>query len=194
MPSPKSRLPRCAGSGHNVQMPNIPPETLWVHSSVVVRDSDIEGRGLFATKKFAVGVIILRLSGRLVSTDELARLVERANAGPSHDYVDSLTIHEDRHLVLPPGSLIHFGNHSCDPNMWHVGPFAVATRRVVQMGEELTVDYGTQSGAAGLSMTCHCGSALCRGAVSSNDWRLPALQARYRNHWVPALEARITAL
>jgi uncharacterized protein len=175
-------------------MPNIPPETLWVHPCVAVRDSDIDGRGLFATKELAADVIVLRLGGRLVSTAELAGLIEHTSANPSHDYVDTLTIHEDRHLVLPPGSAIHFGNHSCDPNTWHVGPYAVATRRVVQMGEELTVDYGTQSGAAGFSMTCRCGSALCRGCVSSNDWRLPALQALYRNHWVPALEARISAL
>jgi hypothetical protein len=192
MPSPKSRMPRCAGSGHNVQMPNIPPETLWVHPSVVVRDSDIEGRGLFATRELATGIIVLRLGGRLVSTDELAELIEHANADPSHDYVDGLTTHQDLHLVLPPGTVIHFGNHSCDPNIWHVGPYAIATRRVVQVDEELTVDYGTQSGAAGFSMTCYCGSALCRGFVSSNDYRLPALQERYRNHWVPALEARIS--
>jgi hypothetical protein len=27
------------------------------------------------------------------------------------------------HLVLPPDTLIHYGNHSCDPTMWHVGPY-----------------------------------------------------------------------
>ena len=171
-----------------------PPETLWVHPYVDVRDSNIDGQGLFATEEIAAGVILLRLSGHLVTTDELTQLLEQANAGPSRDYVDTLTVYEDAHLVLPPGSVIHFGNHSCDPNMWHVGPYAVATRRAVQADEELTVDYGTQSGGAGFSMTCRCDAGLCRGIASSNDWRLPALQDRYRNHWVPALEARITAL
>lgn len=170
-----------------------PPATLWVHPNVVVRDSGIEGRGLFATEGLPAGVIVLRLSGRLVTTDELAQLIEHANAYPSHVYVDTLTIYENAHLVLPPRSMIHFGNHSCDPNIWHVGPFEIATRRVIQVGDEMTIDYATQSGAAGLSMTCHCGSALCRGVVSSSDWRMPALQERYRHHWVPALEARITA-
>lgn len=172
-------------------MAEAPPETLWVHPHIVVNDSVIEGRGLFATEDLPEGEIVLRLSGRLVSTNELGHLIDHANADPSHPYVDTLTIYEDAHLVLPPETLIHFGNHSCDPNMWHLGPYEIATRRVVGLGEELTIDYGTQSGTDGFLMECRCGTALCRRLVSSNDWRLPALQARYRHHWVPALEARI---
>jgi uncharacterized protein len=180
-------------SGHNVEVAIDPPEALWVHPHVVVRHSGIAGRGLFATEEFVPGVIVLRLTGRLVSTDELAHLIEHAKADPAHPYVDTLTIDEDAHLVLPPAGIVHFGNHSCDPTMWHVGPYEIATRRVVRADEELTIDYATQSGAAGFSMACRCGSALCRGVVSSGDWALPALQERYRHHWVPALEARITA-
>ena len=182
-----------AGSGHNVQVADALPETLWLHTGVVVRASAIERRGLFVTEDLPTDQIVLRLSGRLVSTDELARLIEHANADPLRAYVDTLTIYEDAHLVLPAGSVIHFGNHSCDPNLWHVGPFEIATRRAVHVGEELTIDYGTQSGAPGFSMACSCGSPLCRGVVSSDDWRLPALQSRCRDHWVPALEARIAA-
>jgi hypothetical protein len=175
-------------------MADVPPESIWVHSHVAVRDSDIEGEGLFATEELAADIIVLRMSGRLVSNSELAHLIAYANADPSHVYVDTLTIYEDAHLVLPPGSTAHFGNHSCDPTMWHVGPYEIATRRVLKVNEELTIDYGTQSGAGGFSMACRCNSALCRGLVSSNDWRLPALQERYWHHWVPVLEARIAAL
>ena len=179
--------------GHNVHVADGPFETSWVHPQIVVKDSSIEGKGLFATDDLPAGEIVLRLSGRLVSTDELVRLIKIAMTDPSHIYMDTLTVHEGEHLVLPPGTLIHFGNHSCDPNMWHVGPYEISTRRAVEVGEELTIDYGTQSGAPGFSMACSCGSPLCRGFVSSNDWRLPTLQARYRHHWVPALESRIAA-
>jgi hypothetical protein len=181
-------------SGHNGWVRRDPPETFWVHPQVAARDSEIEGRGLFAREELDAGIVVLRLGGRLVSTAELERLIEQANTDPSRPYVDTLTIYEDRHLVLPSDSPIHFGNHSCDPTMWHMGPYEIATRRPIQAGEELTIDYGTQSGAPGFAMTCHCGSGLCRGEVTSNDWRLPALQERYRHHWVPALEARTTAL
>ncbi len=107
-------------------MSEAPPETLWVHPHVVVRDSAIEGRGLFAEEGLPAGEVVLRLGGRLVSTDELGRLIELANADPSRPYVDTLTIYEDAHLVLPSGTLIHFGNHSCDPNLWHVDPYEIA--------------------------------------------------------------------
>lgn len=114
-----------------------------------------------------------------------------AIADPALPYVDTITIYADAHLVLPSDTPIHFGNHSCDPTLWHVGPYELATRNDVRAGEEATIDYGTQSGAAGFRMTCTCGSAGCRRVVTSDDWRLPELQGRYAGHWVPALQQRI---
>lgn len=183
--------PRCR-FGHNVDMDAAPPDHLWQHEQLAIQESAIEGKGLFATEDLPANLVVIRLAGRLVSSSELASLIGEAKADPSAPYVDTLTIYGDVHLVLPPASMVHFGNHSCDPNLWHVGPYDIATRRRVAAGEELTIDYGTQSGASGFSMTCDCGSPQCRRVVSSNDWRLPYLQARYRNHWVPALEDRIS--
>jgi SET domain-containing protein len=176
----------------NVDMDAAHPEHLWLHEQLTIRESAIEGKGLFATEDFPANLVVIRLAGRLVSSSELARLINEAEADPSAPYVDTLTIYQDVHLVLPPASMAHLGNHSCDPNLWLVGPHDIATRWPVAAGEELTIDYGTQSGASGFSMTCACGSPQCRRVVSSNDWRLPYLQERYRNHWVPALEGRIS--
>jgi hypothetical protein len=134
------------------------------------------------------GTLVIRVGGRLVGTEELRRLMET-----SEHYVDTLTVFEDVHLVLPTATTVHYGNHSCDPNLWHVGPYDIATRRPVGAGEELTMDYATQTGAPGFSMACRCGAADCRGEVTSEDWRRADLRARYAGHWVPALEARIAA-
>lgn len=163
-----------------------PPRTTWVHETVAVKESAIDGQGLFAGAPLPEGTVVIRVGGRLVDTDELRRLIET-----SDDYVDTLTVFEGVHLVLPAGSTVHFGNHSCDPNLWHVGPYDIATRRPVRAGEELTIDYATQTGAPGFSMPCDCGATICRGVVSSEDWRDADLQARYAGHWVPALEERI---
>lgn len=157
-----------------------------MHEAVVVRESAIAGQGLFASSPLAEGTVVIRVGGQLVGTDELARLI-----ATSEHYVDTLTVLEDVHLVLPHATTVHYGNHSCDPNLWHVGPYEIATRRQVGAGEELTVDYATQTGAPGFSMPCRCGSAACRGEVTSEDWRRADLQARYTGHWVPALEERI---
>jgi hypothetical protein len=165
---------------------------IWVHPGIAVESSPIEGKGLFAADDMGPGTILIRLTGRLVDTRELGELIRAVRADPSLPYVDTLTVNEDEHLVLPPGSIVHFGNHSCDPNMWHDGAFVITARKHISSGEELTIDYGTQSGAPGFSMPCHCGSPKCRKLVTSEDWRIPELQVRYRGHWVPALAERIT--
>jgi uncharacterized protein len=100
-------------------------------------------------------------------------------------------VYDDAHLVLPPNTPVHFGNHSCDPTLWLVGPFELGTRRGVTVGEEATIDYGTVSGAGGFRMACRCGAAACRGEVTSADWQRPELQRRYGSHWAPALQVRI---
>lgn len=95
--------------------------------------------------------------------------------------------------MLPSDTPVHFGNHTCDPTLWHVGPYELATRRALVAGEEATIDYGTQSGADGFEMVCRCRSKNCRGLVTSEDWQIPELQLRHRGHWVPALQQRIDA-
>ncbi len=157
-----------------------------MHESLVVGESEISGKGLFTTAPLEPGRVVIRLGGRLVSTTQLEELI-----GTSPEYVDTLTVSEDVHLVLPPGTDVHHGNHSCDPNLWHVGPYEIATRRAIEAGQEVTIDYGTQSGAPGFSMACTCGTDSCRGVITSEDWRVPKLQAAYAGHWVPALEERI---
>jgi uncharacterized protein len=170
-----------------------PPADVWVDDRLVVRSSRIEGRGLFAAEDIPAGTTLVRLGGHLVSSTELAELIAKADADPDTPYVDTTTVYADAHLVMPAGTKVHFGNHSCDPNTWHVGAYHIAARRDIRAGDEVTIDYGTTSGAPGFSMICNCGSDLCRHEVTSDDWSRVELQARYGDHWVPALWERIRA-
>lgn len=170
----------------------VPPRSdCWIDERLVVRESEIAGSGLFFSTALRAGTVVIRLGGRLVSSAELDALIAAAEADPAAPYVDTITIYENAHLVLPPDTVIHFGNHSCDPTMWHVGPYEVAVRRDVKVGEEATLDYGTVSGAAGFDMACLCRSTSCRGRITSNDWQLAELQDCDRGHWVPELQRRI---
>lgn len=164
-----------------------PPPTPWLDDSVVVADSAISELGLFAGVPLAAGQVVMRLGGRLVSTRDLLALLET-----SDQYVDTVALFDDAHLVLPPATPVHYGNHSCDPNLWHVGPYEIVARRDITAGEELTIDYGTQS-AGSFSMGCACGSPRCRRVVTGDDWRIPALQEAYAGHWTPVLEAQVRA-
>ena len=110
-------------------MDDAPPEHPWLHEQLAIQESAIEGKGLFANEDLPADLVVIRLAGRLVSSSELASLIGEAKADPSAPYVDTLTIYEDVHLVLPPATKVHFGNHSCDPNLWHVGPYDLATAK-----------------------------------------------------------------
>ncbi len=171
-----------------------PPVDVWFDERLAVRDSVIAGRGLFFTGDVPAGTNVLRLGGRLVSSAELDALIRRAETDATQPYVDTITVYDDAHLVLPPRTQIHFGNHSCDPTLWLVGPYEIATRIDVTAGDEATLDYATISGANGFTMKCRCGTAACRREVTSADWTRADLQERYRGHWVPALQRRIAAI
>jgi hypothetical protein len=168
-----------------------PPLDVWVHPALEVARSRIAGEGLFTTVDLRKDELLMRLGGRLVSTEELGELIIEANA--SGRYVDTLMVFEDRHLVLPVGTVAHFANHSCDPNLWHVGPYDIRARRSIASQTELTIDYATNSGLPDFELLCRCGAGKCRTRVTGNDWQLPELQHRYEGHWVPALQRRIAA-
>ena len=166
-----------------------PSRNVWLPDAIEARTSKIAGSGLFATENIAADTVVMRFGGRVVSTVELNALF--AEADRRGGYVDTITVDQDHHLVMPDGSLAHFANHSCDPTMWHVGAFEVAIRRPVDADEELTIDYATNSGDATFTMECTCGAMLCRGTITAQDWRQPELQERYDGHWIPALAALI---
>jgi len=165
-----------------------PPDDCWLHPDVEVRASGIEGRGLFARAPIPAGTVVSRLGGRLVSGDELRRLF----AEPDRGYIDTITVGADLHLVLPPRRDNGYGNHACVPNLWWVGPYELATRRDITAGDELTNDYAT-SADPDFTMACACGSPECRHVVTGADWQRPELRERYGDHWVPALQDRISA-
>jgi uncharacterized protein len=168
-----------------------PPIDVWCDDRVLLRNSPIEGSGLFTAADIDEGDTVLRLGGRLVNSVELQAMFDAAAEDLQAIYIDTITVFEDAHLVLPPATMLHFANHSCDPNLSHSGPYEVVARRTIQAGEEMTIDYATHSGADGLMMECRCTSPICRHLVTSADWRIAELQNRYHGHWTPALQARI---
>jgi uncharacterized protein len=165
----------------------------WLHPAVRPAPSDIAGTGLFAAVPLAAGTAVVRVGGRLVSTAELHALIAAVRRDPARGYVDSIVVDEDVELVLPPRWASHFGNHSCDPNLWWTDAYTLSARRDIAAGEEVTNDYATSTADPGFLLRCHCESTRCRGMVSGDDWQIHELQARYDGHWVPMLQRRIDA-
>ena len=164
-------------------------EATWTHPAAQRRSSDIEGDGIFAREDLPAGTIVARLRGRVVDDVTLRQLF--ADATPDGGYVDTIMLDDDENLVLAPDQLIHFCNHGCDPSLWHLDAVTIATRRAVAAGDELTIDYATQTTHADFEMPCNCGSGLCRGTVTGVDWMDPDWQARYHDHVVPTVRRAI---
>ncbi len=158
------------------------PARSHLHPAVVVTESPIHGLGLFAGEPIAPGVLVARLGGSVTDDAGLAALE------PPYS---SIALGPGRHLVIDPADPIRYGNHSCDPNLWMSGAFDVTVRRAIKAGEELTIDYATQTGPEDWEMPCRCGSPQCRGRVTGGDWRVPSLRAAYREHWIPLLLDKI---
>ena len=66
-------------------------------------------------------------------------------------------------------------------------------RTPIAAGEEVTVDYAQHTADLPWSMPCRCGSPLCRGTVTNEDWRRRDVQQRYAGHFSPFLNRRIAA-
>jgi uncharacterized protein len=165
----------------------MPAPDCWLHPAVEVRESSIEGRGLFATVGIGAGEVVSRLGGRLATRHELHHLLEH-----SDHYVDTITVADGVHLVLPPRRSNGYGNHSCDPNLWWLGFYELAARRDISEGEELTSDYAASTTEESWSMPCNCGASFCRGVVKGSDYRTTNLVQRYGHHVVPVVRAAVS--
>ena len=162
----------------------------WIDPRLEVKKSDIHGHGVFTSQDINAGEIIMIWGGEVI---------------PKKDFDDNLyrefslvPISEDHYLGLSAdvktGSLDEFLNHSCDPNAWLNDEVTVSARRHIKKGEEITVDFATwDDGGWAYSDDgrCSCGSNLCRGRLTNNDWQRTDLQDRYGDHFSPYLRQRI---
>jgi SET domain-containing protein len=166
----------------------------WRDARQEFRTSPTHGIGSFARAPIAAGEVVEIVGGVVMSDDEF-RAFQRTAAR-----YNAIQIAEDRHLVerlevtarRAGGSL----NHSCDSNLWLADAVTLVARRDIAPGEELTVDYAlfTAQPAWRLEHPCQCGAPVCRRTITGDDWRLPAVQARYYPHFSPFLNRRIERL
>lgn len=160
----------------------------WFNPKTEKRGSAIQGRGLFARDAIAAGEIVAVKGGAIVDRAVFATI--QAAVSPAEIQIED-------HLYVAPrraGDVeanILCLNHSCEPNVGVRGQVTFVAMRAIPAGRELTIDYAMIDGDPAERMTCACGTAACRGVVTGNDWRLPALQARYAGYFSRYLQERI---
>jgi len=179
----------------------------FVHRYVVARASHLGGMGLFATGTILAGEVVSweyaeKYEGLSDNRpgNKIMTLVEMHERWPKREDFEKFMgwfyqieedefvgpLHEDYICITT------YQNHSCDPNTWWYDDFTLVARRDIHEGEEVTFDYGSSESQPNPAMEgCLCGSPLCRGEVTPNDYLLPELQERYQNHFMPYLYRRI---
>ena len=121
---------------------------------VIVEESDVEGKGVFALRDFKKGEVVLDWSSSPVLTQEEIKKLSSEQEKFVY-YLGNGGI-----FVNPPA---RFVNHSCDPNTFIRGFFGIA-KRGIKKGEEITEDYLLEDNP-NLYFACGCGSNKCRGMI-----------------------------
>lgn len=165
----------------------IPPCT-WLDPRVELRVSGLGGHGLFAAAPIAVGDTVIIWGGPSYTNEAGAQAAVRAGKRFMQWDLDvySVDVRDDDDAFRI--------NHSCDPNVWMQDAFTLVARRPIRADEEILADYALweASDSYVAAWECHCGSLLCRGRITGRDWRRPDVQRRYRDHFSPLLNHRIT--
>ena len=150
----------------------------YISSSAAVKESSIQGRGLFATQPIRKGEIVCVKGGHIF---------DRRTLDAVKDILGPSEIQIDQDLFIGPltaeereGSMI-FSNHSCDPNIGVKGQITFVAMRDIEAGEELTHDWATTDDDT-YEMDCTCGARNCRGTVTGRDWARSDLQERYKGY------------
>jgi uncharacterized protein len=128
-------------------------------TSIVVKDSGIHGRGVFAARDIRPGEIIIdweECSEKLTATD-----VEKLSA----DERKRVSLIDGQYVLFKPPAC--WVNHSCAANACGKNKNDVAVR-AIKTGEEITVDYILEK-VPGLNFQCNCRSPNCRGFLTVPD-------------------------
>lgn len=155
-----------------------------------VRESPIQGKGLFAAEPIAEGEIVAVKGGYILTGGEWEMLEKEL--GPAEIQI------ADGLFIAPvcqaerDGAML-YTNHSCDPNIAIQGQIALVSMRDIEAGEELTHDWATTDDLD-YEMQCNCGAQSCRGTITGKDWMDKTLQAKYEGWFCWFLQRKIEQL
>lgn len=134
--------------------------------SLEIRDSAIQGRGVFARVPIAAGTCVSEYVGEKITKDESLKRCQAEN-----QYIFQLdeTFDLDGNVEWNPARYI---NHACDPNceaQLDEGRIFVFARRNIAPGEELTFNYGYDL-ADYRDHPCRCGAAECVSYIVAEEF------------------------
>lgn len=130
------------------------------HKNINIKNSLIDGNGLFARRDLKKGETIAIIRGRVV--DFIVVDTKTSLSGPNW-------IGIGKNKWVDPYHTFENINHSCDPNAGIKGTKTVVARKNIKKDEEITIDYSITEADIlwKLDKKCRCGSHFCRGIIRS---------------------------
>lgn len=166
----------------------------WADPRLFVKESHINGHGIFCRQAIREGEVIMIWGGVPVPKIGFDTRAYR--------FQTVVPISEELFLALPisdqEASIDEYLNHSCEPNIWLTDEVTVVARRNIEAGEELTMECATWDDGFGNEYAeagrCTCGTKSCRQLLHPDDWKRPELQSAFAGHFSPFIAERIRLL
>ena len=123
--------------------------------NVIIKESKIEGKGVFAARGFKKGEIVIKWDiSHQLSPEEAKEISKNEKKYLAH-------VNDKIIVQQPPAKYV---NHSCNPNT-HVENFSDIAIRNIKKGEEITSDYSSDLGP-NETMRCNCESKNCKRTIT----------------------------
>lgn len=157
----------------------------YISTKIIIKDSDIHGKGCFAKEDISKGEIVFIKGGYILTRETMYC-----------EKLGDIYWPLDDNFVLAPRNeeevekIKLYINHSCQPNCGILGDIKGVAIRDIFCGEEITFDYAMLDNDE-YSFECCCGSKNCRHIVTGYDWRIKELQNRYGNYFAQYLLDKI---
>jgi hypothetical protein len=137
-----------------------------------VKESAIEGVGLFSGVNLAAGTILFEIKGERVVHPEYDPYL--ADKNPNW-----MGVGYCEWIVMPPNNYGLYINHSCNPNAIINDKLQIVTFKPVKAHQELTLDYSTTELDPDWTMKCSCGEFDCRKILRSFQYLPQVIQNKY---------------
>ena len=139
-----------------------------------VKKSNIDKRGLYASKNIRPGTKIIEYIGKLITKKEAQLNSKFDNSKDIYLFNINEKYDLDGDFKWNTARLI---NHSCNPNCEVEGEglkLWIISLREIKKGEELTYDYGFGYDENYKQFPCKCGSINCVGYIvrQGSRWRI----------------------
>ena len=146
--------------------------------NVEVRESEIQGNGVYSLKDFNKDDVVLEIDDSDVVTEDTQLTEEQFKY--HCDYIGNGKV------VLMKSPEVYI-NHSCNPNTYVKtidGVRKVIAMRDIKKEDEITYDYSINGYNNG-EFECNCSSNNCRGTYQGNFFHLPR---ELQIHYLPYLD------